>query len=148
MHKTPGDVVVIDMIEPTEGVAAVGDTENRIAVHYTGYLQSDGWKFASSKDPRWDGSPNDPQVFSLKAKLLSGWSEGIPGMKKGGMRRLAIPSGMAFHSVGSNAWRVPPNTHLIFEVECLWVEEHVAPQAPEKDDPNDPRKALGGDGTK
>jgi FKBP-type peptidyl-prolyl cis-trans isomerase FkpA len=131
--RTAKDVVAIDMVPPGEGPVATADAENRIAVHYTGWLQSDGWKFASSKDPRWDGTPPEPQVFSLKARLLSGWSEGIPGMTKGGIRRLIMPSGMAFHSTGSQPWRVPPNTHLIFEVECLWVEDK--PPAPPPDAP-------------
>ncbi len=107
--KREDGLFIIDIVPPgTEGPVAQLGASSRIAIHYTGWLQSDGAKFAGSRDARYDGSAPEPQLLNLSAQLLSGWAKGMPGMTKGTHRRLIIPSGMAFHNSGSAQWRVPP----------------------------------------
>jgi FKBP-type peptidyl-prolyl cis-trans isomerase len=63
---------------------------DRVFVHYTGRL-TDGTKFDSSLD---HGQPID---FVLgRGQVISGWDEGIAGMKVGGKRKLMIPSQLAY----------------------------------------------------
>ena len=98
------DVVVGDGLEASAG--------QRVKVHYTGWL-TDGRKFDSSKDR------NDPFDFYLGAgQVISGWDEGVQGMKIGGTRKLTIPPDLGYGARGAGGV-IPPNATLVFEVELL-----------------------------
>jgi FKBP-type peptidyl-prolyl cis-trans isomerase FkpA len=93
-----------------------------VRVHYTGWLYNataadkKGNKFDSSKD---SGSPFD---FRLGAgEVISGWDEGVAGMKVGGTRILTIPPAMGYGARGAGGV-IPPNATLLFEVELLDVK--------------------------
>ena len=45
--------------------------------------------------------------------VIQGWSEGVVGMKEGGVRELTIPSAKAYGETGSGD-NIPPNTPLKF----------------------------------
>ena len=59
-----------------------GDT---VTVHYTGALAKDGTIFESSLDS------GQTATFGLN-EVIKGWTQGLPGMKVGGTRRLANTS--------------------------------------------------------
>ena len=84
-----------------------------ITAHYTGALVKNGIIFQSSHDF------GKPISFGL-AQVIKGWTEGVPGMKVGGMRRLVIPSEMAYGSVRA-AENIPPNSDLVFDIELVAV---------------------------
>ena len=84
-----------------------------VKAHYTGW-RVDGYSFDSS---RRHGS--DPSSFSLNM-VVKGWTDGIPGMKVGGVRRLFIPSALGYGPSNKNPG-IPPNSDLIFEVELTAV---------------------------
>jgi len=54
-------------------------------------------------------------------QVIRGWTEGVPGMKVGGMRRLIIPSEMAYGSVRAAA-NIPPNSDLVFDIELMDIK--------------------------
>jgi len=95
----------------------VGDGEEAVAgqtveVHYTGWL-TDGTKFDSSHDRN--------QTFSFKlggGQVISGWDQGVAGMKIGGTRKLTIPSDMGYGERGAGGV-IPPNATLVFKVELI-----------------------------
>lgn len=62
----------------------------------------------------------DPARFPLE-KLIRGWREGLPGMKVGGVRRLFIPSALAYGDRQKGI--IPPNSDLVFTIELLGVGE-------------------------
>lgn len=84
-----------------------------VTVHYTGALAKNGIIFQSSHDF------GKPVTFGLD-QVIRGWTEGVPGMKVGGMRRLTIPSEMAYGSQRA-ASNIPPNSDLVFDIELLEV---------------------------
>jgi FKBP-type peptidyl-prolyl cis-trans isomerase FkpA len=93
-----------------------------VRVHYTGWLydaskpDKKGNKFDSSKD---GGTPFD---FPLGAgQVITGWDEGVAGMKVGGTRMLTIPPAMGYGARGAGGV-IPPNATLLFEVELLDVK--------------------------
>jgi peptidylprolyl isomerase len=95
--------------------AATGQT---VTVNYTGWL-TDGVKFDSSLDG------GQPFTFTLgQGDVISGWDEGVVGMRVGGKRQLVIPADLGYGAAGSGGV-IPPAATLIFEVELLSVEDAI-----------------------
>ncbi len=112
---TPLDSVpelqIIDTVVGTGDVVAEGA---RITAHYTGALVKDGTIFQSSHDM------TNPVTFGLN-QVIAGWTQGVPGMKVGGMRRLIIPSALAYGSARAAA-NIPPNSDLVFDIELVAIK--------------------------
>lgn len=102
------DLQIIDLVEGTGDTVPEGAT---ITAHYTGALCKDGTIFQSSHDF------GKPVTFGLD-QVIKGWTQGVPGMKVGGTRRLIIPSAMAYGSVRAAA-NIPPNSDLVFDIELV-----------------------------
>ncbi len=101
-----------DLVVGTGKEAKAGD---EITVEYVGV----GQKTKKEFDTSWGG---EPLVFGLGSGLvITGWEEGIPGMKVGGRRELVIPGEMAYGPEGSPP-EIGPNETLIFVVDMLAVE--------------------------
>jgi FKBP-type peptidyl-prolyl cis-trans isomerase FkpA len=112
-QTTTASGLVIEELEVGTGAEATAGQQ--VQVHYTGWL-TDGKKFDSSKDR------NDPFVFPLGARhVISGWDEGVQGMKVGGKRKLTIPASLGYGARGAGGV-IPPNATLVFEVELLAVK--------------------------
>lgn len=102
---------IIDIIPGNGAEVPAGAT---ITAHYTGALCKNGIIFQSSHDM------GRPLTFGLD-QVIQGWTEGVPGMKVGGMRRLIIPSDMAYGSVRA-ASNIPPNSDLVFDIELIAIK--------------------------
>lgn len=104
------ELQIIDTIVGTGDEVQPGAT---ITAHYTGALCKDGTIFQSSHD---FGSPIS---FGL-SQVIKGWTDGVPGMKVGGVRRLVIPAAQAYGSVRAAA-NIPPNSDLVFDIELVGI---------------------------
>lgn len=114
-RSTPA-VTTSDAVSELQSVdVRVGDGEevkpgDCVAALYYGTLASDGSMFDGNYET---GAPIE---FSLNA-VIPGWTEGIPGMKVGGVRRLVIPAAQAYGAQERGG--IPADSDLIFEVEIV-----------------------------
>ena len=100
--------------------------ESSYSVYYFGWNPS-GKMFDSSfnEDETALGQPLDHQssgtwVFpgGQTGNVITGWSEGVLGMKVGGIRELTLPSDKAYGEQGSGE-NIPPNTPLKFVIMVI-----------------------------
>ena len=96
-----------------EGDGASPDANDRVTVHYHGTL-IDGTVFDSSYDR------GQPATFGLN-QVISGWTEGLQTMKKGGQTTLFIPSNLVYGPRATGDV-IGANSTLVFKVELLEVE--------------------------
>lgn len=104
------ELQITDVVEGTGDTVQPGAT---ITAHYTGALVKDGTIFQSSHDF------GDPVTFGLN-QVIAGWTQGVPGMKVGGTRRLVIPAAQAY-GAQSPAPNIPPNSDLVFDIELVSI---------------------------
>lgn len=102
------------------GTGADATAGKALSVHYTGWLY-DASK-TDHKGLQFETSVGgDPLSFTLGAgQVITGWDQGVPGMKTGGLRQLVIPSSLAYG--GARNGPIPPFATLIFEIELVSVQ--------------------------
>ncbi|MFM7360362.1 MAG: FKBP-type peptidyl-prolyl cis-trans isomerase [Cyanobium sp.] len=107
---TASGLRITDLVLGEGAEASAGQT---VVVNYRGTL-TNGKEFDSSYG-------RGPFSFPLGGgRVISGWDEGVAGMKVGGKRRLVIPPELAYGSRGAGGV-IPPDATLIFEVELLRI---------------------------
>jgi FKBP-type peptidyl-prolyl cis-trans isomerase FkpA len=100
------------------GTGAAANAGQAVTVTYTGWLYSN--TAAENKGDQFDASTT-PVRFQLGAGVIAGWSQGIPGMRVGGTRRLVIPPELAYGSTSPDLSRIPRNATLLFDVTLVSV---------------------------
>ena len=103
----------IDQVVGTGAEAKAGDT---VTAHYTGAVAATGIIFQSSLDS------GQPIPFSLN-QVIKGWTDGVPGMKVGGKRRLIIPADQAYGPNPPQGSNIPANAPLVFDIELVKIGE-------------------------
>ena len=110
MTMTSSGLYVQDLVIGEGAPIASSETAT---VHYEGWFPN-GNKFDSSRDR------GTPFVFLVGAGgVISGWDEGIIGMRIGGLRKLVIPPSLAYGEAGRSG--IPGNATLVFDIELLAV---------------------------
>ena len=110
--EPPADLQITDIIEGDGAVAKAGDT---VGVHYVGVAWSSGEEFDSSY------GRGAPLSFRLGVgQVISGWDQGVQGMKVGGRRQLVIPSHLAYGERGAGGV-IKPGETLIFVCDLVSV---------------------------
>lgn len=109
----PTKLVTKDLVQGTGATASQGKT---VTVNYVGVLYKNGKEFDSS----W--SRNQPFTTALSSgSVISGWVQGLNGMKVGGRRELIIPPSLGYGKAGSPP-TIPANSTLVFVVDLLSVQ--------------------------
>jgi FKBP-type peptidyl-prolyl cis-trans isomerase FkpA len=115
--SVPAPFTITDLRVGTGATASSGQS---VSVNYIGWLYNG--TAPDKKGSQFDASkPGEPFVVWLgTGQVIAGWDQGIVGMKVGGLRRLIIPSDLAYGRAGAgNA--IPPNATLVFEIELVSV---------------------------
>lgn len=109
-HKGDDHAVFHDLTVGTGDEAAVG---RAATVNYRGWL-TDGTVF--------DESYSRGQAFTFtpgEHRVITGWEEGVIGMKVGGKRRLVVPPAVGYGDRSTGP--IPAGSVLIFDIELLEV---------------------------
>jgi peptidylprolyl isomerase len=108
----PTDLVITDLAEGDGPEAGPGST---VSVHYVGVAHSTGEEFDASYNR------GAPLQFRLGAgQVISGWDQGISGMKVGGRRQLVIPPRLAYGDRGAGGV-IKPGETLVFVCDLMGV---------------------------
>lgn len=91
------------------------EQSSTVTVNYTGWLE-DGTAFDSNVDPAF----GHVEPFTLRGirGVIAGWQEGLLGMQAGEVRKLWIPSDLAYGKRGAPG-AIPPDANLVFEIELV-----------------------------
>ncbi len=118
--RLDGGLTVITVQPPEPGATQLVEN-GQIAVHYTGWL-TDGTRFDTSRQ-----AGREPFLLRVPGPVIKGWNDGLKGIAKGERRRLIIPSTLAYGERGTRDGRIPPNSTLIFDVECVFLDNTQPP---------------------
>jgi hypothetical protein len=119
--RTEEGLTIITLVAPPADAPKLVEN-GTIAVHYSGWL-TDGTRFDSSRMPG-----RQPFQSRIPGGVIRGWNEGLKGMAKGERRRLVIPPEMGYGKRGFQRV-IPPDAVLIFEIECVHVDNTLPPEA-------------------
>jgi FKBP-type peptidyl-prolyl cis-trans isomerase len=110
--QTP--VTELEKIDVVVGEGTEVQPGDCVGALYYGTLATTGEKFDGNYET------GQPIEFSLDG-VIPGWTEGIPGMKVGGVRRLVIPAELAYGEQANGG--IPANSDLVFEVQIVSTRE-------------------------
>jgi FKBP-type peptidyl-prolyl cis-trans isomerase FkpA len=102
------------------GTGTLAESGHLLTVNYT------GWYYSTSatdhKGPQFDSNAGrGPFTFTLGgSEVITGWDQGVAGMRVGGLRRLVVPPSLAYGAVRFGP--IPPNATLVFDIELLDVQ--------------------------
>lgn len=110
-------VTKIESLEKIDQTVGSGDEVkpgDTVTAHYTGAVAATGVIFQSSYDS------GQPVPFSLSG-VIKGWTDGVPGMKVGGKRRLLIPADQAYGANPPQGSGIPANADLVFDIDLVKI---------------------------
>lgn len=111
--EAPPTDLVIEDLEVGDGAEATPGQQ--VEVHYVGV----SWRTRKQFDASWDRG--ETFSFGLGAgQVISGWDQGVAGMKVGGRRRITIPPSLAYGRRGAGGV-IGPDETLVFVVDLLGV---------------------------
>lgn len=93
--------------------------ESSFTAYYIGWTP-DGKTFDSSID----GNSLKAPINAYPGGVIKGWTDGVAGMKVGGVREVTIPSDLGYGATGSGQ-SIPPNTPLKFVIMVIPTPDPV-----------------------
>ncbi len=105
----------LELEDMTVGAGEEATAGRIVDVHYVGVSWSTGEEFDASYDR------GDTFSFALgKGQVISGWDQGVAGMRVGGRRRITIPPMLAYGKRGAGGV-IGPDETLVFVVDLVDV---------------------------
>lgn len=114
--KPAGDVTALEKTDLEEGTGQTVRAGDCLIAKYYGTLASSGQKFDENF------TTDQGLTFQVGAgSVIAGWDQGIVGMKVGGLRRLVIPSELAYRDQAAGS--IPANSDLVFVVKVTGIKQ-------------------------
>jgi len=101
--------------------------ESTFTAYYIGWT-GDGNVFDGSIEGESLKSP----FTAAPGSVIKGWTQGVAGMKVGGVREISIPSELAYGEAGSGE-SIPPNSDLKFVVMTIPTPEQIPQPEPSEE---------------
>ncbi len=111
----PSANVPFSTVDVRVGTGAEANIGRIATVNYAGYLYSA--TAAENKGTRFDAGTF---TFTVGAGVIQGFSQGVIGMRVGGLRRVIIPPSLGYGAQANGA--IPANSTLVFDIELLAVQ--------------------------
>jgi len=113
----PSANVPFSTVDVRVGTGAEANTGRVVTVNYAGYLYSA--TAAENKGTSFDSGSS--YRFTVGSGVIAGFSQGVIGMRVGGIRRVIIPPSLGYGPQGSLP-KIPGNSTLVFDLELLTVQ--------------------------
>lgn len=107
--------VPFSTVDVRVGTGAEANTGRLVTVNYAGYLYSA--TAAENKGSRFDAGTFS---FTVGTGVIQGFSQGVIGMRVGGLRRVTIPPSLGYGAQAQNG--IPANSTLVFDIELTAVQ--------------------------
>ncbi len=133
VRRKKNGLVIIDVREGPKDSPMTEDGA-KLALEFSGWVLSSGEQFDSTRERE------QPLQTTLPGQSIPGWNQGLPGIRKGGIRRLIIPASLGFGAEGNRGARIPANSTLMLELECVYhqpgppLPPPMTPMVPEETD--------------
>ena len=114
--SVPSANVPFSTVDVRVGTGAEANTGRVADVNYAGYLYSA--TAVENKGTRFDAGTFR---FTVGSGVIVGFSQGVIGMRVGGIRRVIIPPSLGYGAQGSPP-AIPGNATLVFDIELLAVQ--------------------------
>jgi FKBP-type peptidyl-prolyl cis-trans isomerase FkpA len=112
----PSSTAPFSQVDLRIGTGAEAAAGNILTVNYTGWLYD-----PTKTDLKGLQFETSPLIFTLGIQqVIQGWDQGLVGIKVGGIRKLVIPSSLAYGGVRNRS--IPPYATLVFEIELVDVQ--------------------------
>jgi FKBP-type peptidyl-prolyl cis-trans isomerase len=113
--ETTNNMPKVTIQDITVGSGDTAEEGNTVVVNYVGMF-TDGKVFDSSV------ARKEPFTFTLGAgQVISGWEQGLQGMKVGGKRVIVVPPQLGYGDKDYSI--IPANSTLVFQIELLSVSK-------------------------
>lgn len=112
----PSANVPFSTVDIRIGTGAEANTGRNVTVNYAGYLYSA--TAVENKGTQFDAGTFP---FTVGFGVIQGFSQGVIGMRVGGIRRVIIPPSLGYGTAGSPP-NIPGNATLVFDIELLAVQ--------------------------
>ena len=113
----PSRNVPFSTLDLRVGTGAEAATGRNVTINYSGWVYDPAG--TDNKGSRFDAGSFS---ITLPGNVIPGFSQGIVGMKVGGLRRITIPPNLAYGNTPPQGSSIRANETLIFEVELLAVQ--------------------------
>lgn len=113
----PSAGVPFATVDVRVGTGAEANTGRVASVNYAGYNYSA--TAAENKGARFDAGSFS---FTIGTGVIAGFSQGVIGMRVGGLRRVIIPPNLAYGNNPPAGSGIPVNGTLVFDIELVAVQ--------------------------
>ncbi len=107
---------------PAPANASKLEPNGEVVFHYTSWLTT-GLVIETSRTPG-----HEPAKVRIPGNILPGLNKALVGIARGERRKIIVPPELAYGDTGRAP--IPPKATLIFDIECLRIDNSPAPQIP------------------